>query len=465
MSFYVPQAAMSLRVIWEDFGSDDSVLNKVYVLNPLLRNLEVGINAYYEADTFRCEIDYKSFPFDPRCIRSCGVTIHIEDMKQLYKGGVLNRIEETEDNTIFTGFTDEEKISFDDNRRVVTFEGRDFTSLFIDAAYTGPPVPLSRAVDKILQDFIDAQESTKGIEIVNLTGEILPTISSWASDLDEKTSVENPKRKETFWDIMNRIVRQAGLIMYIQKSQLIIDKARNLYESGKNKQFVYGINLKNLTFKRKLGRHKDFNILVRSINFKDKKIETAKIPLDSKREDLGGGVEVTLTQLDKNGKKIDPPKAAEYIHFNVKDNVSNLQLIAIGESIYEEMSRQQIDGSLKTYEMEVPEAVERDSSTGVVMKTVPFKFSGIKMGTPIEVYLSTDDLKGIGSVSSQDAKVKFLERRGYETEIARSFAKSLDKISTPFYTKAVKFNFDQDNGFEMSIEFVNFINIDKKLLG
>ncbi len=464
MSYYVPQAAMSLRVIWENFDSKDPVLNTAYIFNPLVRNYQIEINAYYEADTFKCEIDYKSFPFDPRCIRSCGVVIHIENMKQLYTGNTLNRIKETDENAIFTGFVDEESITFDDDRRRVTFEGRDFTSLFVDAAYVGPPIALSRPVDVILQDLVSAQEATKNIKIVNLTGEALPIISSWASDLDKKSAVENPKRKETYWDIMNRIVQQAGLIMYIRKEELIISKARNLYETVNNKQFIYGINLKNLTFKRKLGRNKGFNVLVRSINFKDKKIEAVKIPLDSTREDLGGGVEVTITQLDKHGKKIDPPKPADYLYFNVKDNISKEQLIKIGEELFEELSRQQIEGSLKTYEMSIPE-VTSDVETGDVLEVKPFDSTKMQMGTPIEIHFDTDDLKEISSNSTVESKERFLIKKGFDEDVSKSLAESMNKMKTIFYTKSVTFSFDQESGFEMSLEFINFVKLSEGLSG
>ena len=145
MPIYYPQAAMTLRITWENFGSaQDFDLNKVHVLRITPKRVNVKINDYTKADTFSCEIDYKNFPFDPRTIRALGVTVHIQNMKGIRdKYGNIKRIEpqdnliDTEDNDIvFQGFADEDSISLDDSNRMVSFEGRDFSlSTSIDAKY------------------------------------------------------------------------------------------------------------------------------------------------------------------------------------------------------------------------------------------------------------------------------------------------------------------------------------------
>lgn len=86
MSVYYPQASMILNVLWEDFGnSKDGDLQKLYTLPIIARRVTVHRNDYTTADTFDAEIEYKNFPFDPRCIRACGVAIYIQDMKRVYE--------------------------------------------------------------------------------------------------------------------------------------------------------------------------------------------------------------------------------------------------------------------------------------------------------------------------------------------------------------------------------------------
>lgn len=456
MSLYFPQAGVILRVTWEDFGTKSEILNKTYDLSIQARSVTVERNDYSEADTFKAQIDYKSFPFDPRCIRSCAVTICIEDRKKMFNSdNSLHKIEPTEDNIVFIGFADESQIRFDNESRTVTLEGRDYTSLFIDQKRINTePIPLSKTIDEIIRDLVNEQEATKRILVVNRTGEALPSLAKLAPDFNPTTSVKNQRRKETYWDIMQDIVSRVGLVGYIELDKYIITKPQNIYEKKEIKQFIYGGNLKELSFQRKLGRAKNFNVKVVSFNPLEKKIEEALLPEEAIDPNIKAP-RVTIPQLDKDGKKIDPPKDADFMTFTVKDVTSKEQLIKIGESIFEELSRQQIEGSLSTYEMEIPE--ETDNGTK------PIKFSKIRNGTAIRVYMTQEELGAIASNSDFQQKKAFLIRKGYTEEVASAFANSLDRINTAFYTKSVTYEMDQENGFSMKLDFINFIDLDSSL--
>ncbi len=462
MALYYPQGAIILRVTWEDFGSDSPVLKETTVMPVSCRNLRVERNDYSEADTFSARIDYKSFPFDPRCIRALGVTVCMEDRKEVFKkSNDLSLIVPSVENTIFQGFADEGSVEFDDDTRSVEIEGRDFTSLFIDTKRLNTsPIPLSKPIDEIIQSLILEQEATKDIKVVNRTGEPLPTLSKLAPDFNPVTSVKNQKRKETYWDIIQDILSRIGLLGFIEIDKFVIAKPQNIYEKKEIKQFLYGGNVKTLKYTRKLGRSKNYNVKINSINIAEKRVEEVKIPEDATDPEFisnFGGIRITIPQLDKDGKKIEPPKDAEFLTFPVKDVSNKEQLIKIGESVYEELSRQQIEGSLSTFEMEVPEEVDSGSK--------PVNFNQIRNGTAIKIYMSQDELNEISSTSKLAEKRNFLIRRGYPIKVATAFAESLNRINTAFYTKSVTFNLDQDNGFEMNINFINFIDLDSNLLG
>jgi hypothetical protein len=462
MSLYYPQGALILNVRWEDFGTGDAVLQEVDKMPVLARTLSVEINDYTEADKFSATIDYNSFPFDPRCIRSLGVTICIEDKKGVFVGNSLDLIEPNEENIVFLGFADESSISFDDDAQTIKIEGRDFTSLLIDAKRVNTSfIPLSKPIDKIIEGLLNEQEATKDIEIVNNSGEDLPVLSDVAPDFNPVTAVKNQKRKETYWDIIQNIISRTALIAYIDRDKLIIDKPQNIYRKRNIKQFIYGGNIKNLSFSRKLGRLKDFNVKVLSLNMDSKKVLEAKIPEEATDPNIAGP-RVTIPQLDKDGKKIEPPKDADFITFRIPEVTSKEELIKIGESIFEEMSRQQIEGSLKTFEMEIPE--ELDNISNGYKDTKPVSFNQIRNGSAINVLFSMDETQVINSSSSKAEKVKFLQRRGYPRDVAEAFASSLNRINTPFYVKSVMFELSQEDGFTMDIDFINFIDIDNALL-
>jgi hypothetical protein len=454
MSLYYPQAALRLQIRWEDFGKSNPVLEKIYFLDVLARNLIVEINDYTEADTFQAEIDYSSFPFDPRTIRSCGVTIHMEDMRHLIKNGKTDPIQIKNSNLVFQGFADEENITFDDSERRVRLEGRDFTSLFLDSRYLNGPIPLSKPLNKILEEIIKMQESTKKISLDNRVSGSLPTLAELAPDFNETTGVRNPRRNESYWDVIQDLVSRAGLVTYIEKDKLVLDRPRNLYKREKSKVFMYGFNIKNLEFSRKLGRMRNFNIKVVSLDVEKKELIEAKIPLEAKDPAIAGP-ENTITQLDKDGKPVDPPKVADYLTFRINEIASKDHLISVGEEIYQELSRQEIEGKLVTFDMEVPETI-RDR----LDRTKPVKFSEFRTGTPIQVVFDTDDLKALRSNASKAEKRKFLITRGYEPKVAEAFSESLNRITTPLYTKAVRLMLSQEEGFKMELDFINFIEVD-----
>lgn len=395
----------------------------------------------------------------------------MENMKSLVKDNRENRIVPQESNAIFIGFADESSIKFDSDANTIMLECRDYTSLFIDQKrIIQTPISLSKPLDQIIRGLFDEQESTKEIKIINRTGGDLPTLAQYANDFNQATSVKNPKRKETYWDIIQHLLENIALIGFIEKDKFVITKPQNIYEKKDIKQFVWGKNLKEIEFKRKLGRAKNFNVKVISFNQPEKRVEVALIPEEATDANIKAP-RVTIPQFDKDGKKIEPPKDADFVVFNVKDVSSKEQLVKIGESIYTEMSRQQIEGSLTTFEMEIPE--ERFSGNEKVFYE-PVKFSEIRNGTAIRIFFSTEEAKGLNDIANSEArglsqkstreeKKRFLIKRGYPEEIANAFAESLDRINTAFYVKSVNFELDNDDGFTMKIEFINFIDIDSSL--
>jgi len=501
MSVYYPQGVVVLRVLLEDFSTKSVRLQKPYKWTVVAKQLTVNLNSYLEADTFDCTIDYKNLPFDPRIIRSLGISIHMENKKQIFNlkdGGGLDPITPTKDNIIFQGFADTDSINLDESSRTVKIEGRDFTSLLIDREYLGDPILLTKPVDKIIRDLLDQLPQTKvdandkgqglEIELIGLKEDELPTLANLTTSKGPMDGAKNARAKRSYWDKIQEIVNDSGLIAYVAIDKLIITKPRNLYDRAKSKVFVYGRNIKSLEFQRKLGRQKGFNIRVVSLNLKDKKLEEARIPEEASDEwikDIGVKKEAIRLPVAKaagtNNQQqgaVDPiGEVAPYMTFKVNQDISSKeQLVKIGEKIYEELGRQQIEGKLTTLEMKIfsPETKEF------------FEATKFRVGTPIELRIDQGDLEGLNKLLPPAARnkqreqeaiksieqtrrsiVDFLKRRGYVGEkgqIAEAMAEALTRFDTPFYTKAVTFNLSQDNGFSMDIDFINFVEIPKHLV-
>lgn len=469
MSVYYPQGVMTLRVFLENFGDEASDrLNKLHVFNIVCKELNVNLNSYREADTFDAVVDFKNFPFDPRTIRSAGVTIHVEDRKKLFKpNNELNSLEPTEETTIFQGFVDEDSISLSEDARTVRLKGRDFTSLLLDREYLGKPIQLTKPLDQVFRDLLDELPETRldgtdGIRINNLTGNPLPIISEFAGSKEKNAVVKNPRKNRSYWDHIQEITQQAGLISYISLDELIVTKPRTLYDRSQSKVFVYGENLTQLNFERKLGRQKGFNLRVLSYDVEKKTTIEARIPEQASAawaQDIGiNRKRIQIPTINTKGEQGEP-KDAPFVTFRLRD-VSNFnQLVAIGEGIFEEIGRQQIEGMLSTKEMQV---CDRQNNF--------FNATLFRVGTPIEIGIDQGDLEGLpklveGNINTNRNKIRqFLIKRCYDPEIASAMAESLTRFDTPFFTKEVEFKLDQENGWQMNIKFINFIDLPKSLI-
>jgi hypothetical protein len=500
MSVYYPQGVIVLRVLLEDFSTKSVRLQKTYKWTVIAKELNVNLNNYSEADTFDCTIDYKNLPFDPRIIRSLGVSIHMENKEQIFdlkSGGGLDPITPTKDNVIFQGFADTDAINLDENSRTVKIEGRDFTSLLIDREYLGDPIFLTKPVNQVIRDLLDQIPQTKidpndkgqglEIELLGIKESDLPILSALTSSKGELDGAKNARKKRSYWDKIQELVNDSGLICFVSIDKLVITKPRNLYDRSKSKVFVYGRNVKTLEFERKLGRQKGFNIRVVSLNFRDKKLEEARIPEEASEEwakSIGVKREAVRLPVAKaagkdnqeQGETQPEGEVAPYMTFKVNQEiVSKDQLIDIGEKIYEELGRQQIEGKLSTMEMRV---FSKESGG--------FDSTKFRVGTPIEIRIDQGDLEGLNQLLAPAARnqeqdrqaeksleqrrasiVAFLKRRGYVGEkgaIAEAMAEALTAFDTPFFTKSVTFRLSQDKGFSMDLDFINFIEIPKNLV-
>jgi len=514
MSFYYPQGIIQLNAVLEDFGYNSNPrLQEPYVWNVVARRLTVNLNNYKEADTFSAEIDYKNFPLDPRIIRSLGVSVFLENKRQIFDAGrtnALDLIKPGYDNIIFQGFADTDKLVLNQNNRTVSLDGRDFTSLLIDREYLGDPIVTSKTLDKVIQDLLNQLNETRidpskpglGLLIDNQTGEELPILSDVEGSKDALAGLYNSKGKKTYWDIIQELISNTGLIAYVALNRLVITKPRNLYDRSKSKVFVFGRNVKDLEYERKLGRQKGFNVRCIALDFEEKELITANIPEEAteswakdigvKREPIRLPVakapqavpENSANNANTSGATNPQPQGAQgttekdtapYLTFRIAKVKDKAALITIGEKIFEEVGRQQIEGKLTTREMKIfsPEVKGEDQL---------FSATKFRIGTPIEIRIDQGDLEGIPSNLRAAARTSKdvdtpqqktvrkntiaarLKQRGYEPQIADALAEALTLFDTPFYVKDVEFTLDQDDGFSMTLGFINFIEIPQNLV-
>lgn len=465
MSRFYPQAAMTLRIIFEDYKREAADDTEPKTLNILPSSVEVQINDYRTADTFSAEVEYRAFPFDPRTIRSMGVTIHMQDMGEIASGD--DRMKLTAENTVFIGFADESTIELDEDSRTVKFSGRDQTALFIDAPWDGSLVKLDGVkVDEAIKRVVKRLKSASKIEVKDRTGKPLPVLSGLAGG--ELGGQRNASENETYWDVIQDIAGRAGLICYMEIDHIILTIPNAMYKREQAAQFIYGRNISELNMTRKIGRMKDTNIKVLSLNPRlSPPVIEAYIPKDAtpsfrKRLKLPADhLKVDKVKTSKKKEKAETEKApdkdereiAPFVTFRIPHARSKAQLVTIGEEIFETMSRQQIEGKFSTREMAV-----RDGN-GIEIDVLK-----IRIGAPMEIRIDNDDITGIRDIDSTQDRVSYLLRRGYDAEVAKVLADSIGGFGSPFFTKSATFKVTGDGGFTLDVDFINFIELREDLL-
>jgi hypothetical protein len=434
-----------------------------YDMNIQCQKVRVNINDYTVADTFSLEVDYKNFPLDPRTLKSLGVSIYIQDVGELFRpppNNALHKIHPSEDNVVLEGFVDTDTIDFDDTNRVIKMEGRDLTGLFLDTPWNLAPVPLSTPLDQLFSQIVKSLINTQKIEVINNSGvNPLPTLGALGPEFSSLANLKNVKKDESYWETMQDLASRAGLIIHMNIDKLIITKPRNLYTADPTKivHMIYGQNLKSLEFKRKLGRLKGFNVIVRS--FDDKTVNVAKIPEES-TPDWAAATGVTLKrvqipQFNASGAP-QAPQDAPFFSFKVPNIADKSHLILVGEKIFEEISRQQIDGQFKTKEMLAPTQDQIGTT---------FDLTKLDIGTPVKIEIDQDDLRELNRLTAIEDKVHYLIIRGYPPTMARVFAETMSKFHTTFYTKSFEMSIDNEQGWDLKVDFVNFIEDINVILG
>ena len=477
MSYYYPRAIVKLRVLPEDFQlTSDASKQTPQEFNVQARNVTVNVNDHKTADSFTAEIDYKNFPFDPRACRYVGVVIYMQDMTSLLNpDGSQKKLIPSDSNTVFSGFVDEQTVNFDDTKQTVHFEGRDFTALLIDQKYAeNVPITLDQPLDKILGLFLSTFKATQQITVDNRTGVFntvtnkwdsppLPTLGQYFPDFSSPMgNAKNPGSHESYWEIMQDMVHRAGLICFIALDKLVLTTPRNLYSNANDIKFIFGQNVKTLMYKRKLGRFKGFNVLVRSRV--EKTVLEAKIPEEATDEwckSFGITKQAQVVPVLKPDGTVDSTqskKAAPYISFPVPDIGNKEQLVKIGQTVYEDYSRQQLDGEMETREML--------GHSGRDQKDANYKaydLTNLEIGQPIAIELGIDDLNSISRIKSEAERTQYLVQRNFSPKVARIFANTMGKFSSRFYTKNYTISMGEDDGFKLKISFINIIELSNKV--
>lgn len=477
MGVYYPKALARLDVLTYDYG--DESLRREFVLPVQPISVSVNINSYRHADTASVSVRFEDVPFDPRLIRSVRVRIIIKDLKTLTS--ISEESLSDDEDILFIGFADQHSIVLDSADRTVTLECRDYTSLFIDTRYDDANLPdatgkrtlkisKNQSIVKILEDIISNVPGAGAIKVDDRTGGLgaksfaraVPGYDLLNGKKSSDGLVEYVNQNRTYWDVIVGVCEASGFICYIEKDVLVLTNPRVLFQgthqTSDSAQFIYGHNISQLNFRRNLGRKKKFNIVVRSHNRRTGRTLNVSIPKDATQEwsrtfNIDNKVS-KISEIDTAGVRRER-NAPGYV-FPIPD-ATREQMIEYGEKVFIEFVKQQLEGECETYEMSVKNSMGSN-----------FDLTKIKVGTPILIDITPEDIKHImrwtptGDKISDGDRLNYLLRKGYKKNVAQdminAISKGQGKLRPTFYAADISMSLTQQ-GWSMRIGFINFIQL------
>jgi len=409
-------------------------------------------NDHRAADELEITVDWRDAGVDPRLLSNAIVSYHLGCAEE---DGTW---EPTRRNRRFVGIVTDPERSSDESGRSVTIKALDFTTLFLESKPYPPEGVPTYAMDleqcwNLILDHTGGKDTSgnwfKSAEI--LRGAILPSgVESWPPSLSECVGKGSLKDKiqvkpgTDAWAVWQHCVGMLGLISWIDGDNVIVSTSTNLYSRDDPAIMVWGHNIKSMRERR-------------NCTLAGKKI--ALVSYDP----LTGRVLhafAPVTPQDKKGgnKRVksggDAGSADSYLTFEFNGVSEQGVLDRIAKRVYEERSRQELEGTIVTSEMWT------DTIQG---STVDL----LSLGAGQDIYISLDEqtMNGLSILSDTGKRVEWLMARGYERSTAEILAKNayaLSRLSPIMHTKAVRTSIDTDeNGgtFDCEISYVNRIEL------
>lgn len=450
-------------------NSKDDRTHSIEGIIPASASLER--NSVREADTLKLEIPYLDLPFDPRTIRSCAVEFYLGTVDQPTWGEAMRRgiTPELPDegpygsNLRFSGWVDDWGVGWEDQPAMVELSCRDNTSLFIDQP--APPqikIDSKIAIDEAIVQYLASFPQFEGIGVeYRPFDEEAPALA----DIVQKQAMRNkgigPGKEETsVWDFITDVVGMVGCIAYIEGTTIIIQKPRTLYANGqsrdadpfqgrtseglemKTRTFIYGRNLESFNVDCRFNALAPKNLEVRCYIPERKKTLVVRFP--------------GVTTKAMPGEKADKGVTV----WRVQGIRSKEALQVIAQSIYEDMGRQEIAVSMKTFNL-------ASFGGGNLDPDVLW----LQAGDPVEVLFSKGDQLEVTQVPNTQAQLEnallsetatadYLDRLGYSPELARAYARAYADSGYQTVYRVKKMGIDwSDEGVSIDIEAVNYVEV------
>lgn len=495
MPFYYPRMLARLTVPEAGTTSErraQAANQRAISFDLLCQSATLTRNDHNHADELSITCAFRDVGVDPRILRAASVEFWMGD------AGDLLPWDPTRKDLRFVGVMKRPKRSGSEGTGLsVSLDFLDYTTLFLEAKnFPKEGIPkMSCRLDEAWRQICDwtgpRLEGTDGVfSVVGALRDRLvleggltefPVIGTSVSKRFERMAcVQKPGEQASAWDVWQSAVGCLGLISYIRLDQCIVTTALDFYSEQKQPRLIWGENLSEISEERDV-KFSGLGIGITSFDpLTNTVLEALYPPVGSnliKRKHLGAGkvdygnrpdptaVAAAKVKRDPHAPKRTKPaptqdqirQSEEREYFTYYGVTDQKRLDEIARRAWEERSRQELEGTLKTSDM-VTTTMETDGA--------PFDLLDLWCGDTIRVEMAEEDRLSLMQLKSESARVNHLVARGYSEDAAILLARNVQALAaypplmhvkTLTVTMALQ---DKEGTFEISINYHNRIFID-----
>jgi len=418
-------------------------------------------NNFQHADSAHVVVDWRDTTLDTRSLDDGVISIYMWDEDDVGQRRL------TPDDVVFIGHirNPERELEFGEHG-TLRLECLDYTSLFINAkpfGSTGIPdysQTLGEAWKRIcsqvpgagpLVDNLVFAEDAKALRDTKLGVAVTERFAKLA---------KVPTRPDTdAWAVWLQCVGMMGAVTWIEQDVCMVASATDFFTSVDQPVFNWGGNLTHLSESRTSAAIKGGVGLASFDAISGKVIEVFYPPIGDGRAQLKLTKAADRKKASGNVSLSDErDKRHMFTFWGVTDPAA---LARIAKTVWEQMSRQELVGKLRTPHMRVKTVRGRD-----------FNVCKLRSGDAIRVRFDKGQRQYLTGLPNEAARMFYLAERGYSPDVARFLAKNAEQFAALgdlFYVDSVRLDLSLDSDgvatFDAEVSFMNSIEASKGAAG
>lgn len=438
---FYPKAAVNIAFATKRSNAASDLI-KLEAVEPLEMTIESnGINV---ADTFDVELDAELFPMDPAALSAVVLDCFVGDVGRY--GAELAR---TEDTRLIIGSSDELSLDLgNQDRPRIQVSGRDYTGFFLDLPWGTQGVKLGRAFDVIIREIVARYESTSAMTVRSLVDGPMPVIPK-GNGGNKKLEEYRAKASDKVWDVIQKLSRMVGLICLVRGDEVLIQPPLNIspLTTTSYPVFVDGLNLQDLKISRSFTTEQLPNVLV-----------VARDPITGKRvEGTYPDPPNSKVKIRRTKSKVSKSVDIQYREYRSDHPAPTKAILSeVARRIYDGFRQQEMKLSFETRELRV---LQQRIGGSIEDAQVGFSCSSIRNGTPIRIHIDRRIRALLTVAPTESVREQIARENGFKDRVAKELSRSWQTLDKLFYVNSATHKFSQSDGYSLSCEAVNFLEV------